>query len=100
MPLAPVGAQAGGVQPLGLSPGGDSDGVAGGDGGEGPTGEEGVSQVSGLLGVVSPSLLWGQVGGARGRALQVPYTTVSQGGVNMPGVSSPGAAVDSGAELH
>ena len=45
--------------------------------------------------VVSPALLRGQAGGARGRALQVS-STVSQGGVNTPVVPAPGAAVDSG----
>ena len=45
LPLTPVGAQAGGEKPLGLSPGGDGDRGAGGAGGEGPAGEEGVGQV-------------------------------------------------------
>ena len=87
LPLAPVGAPAGGVQPLGLSPGADGDGGAGGEGGKGQAGEERVGQ-PGLAVVVSPSLLRGQCGGARGRALQVS-STVSQGGVNAPGVTAP-----------
>ena len=92
LPLhTPVGAQAVRVQPLGLSPGGHGDGGAGGEGGEGQAGEEGL-WLHGLANVVSPALLRGQAGGARGRALQVS-SSVSQGGVNIPGVPAPGAAV-------
>ena len=95
LPLhTPVGAKVGGVQPLGLSPGADGDGGAGGEGGEGQAGEEGVGQPSGLLSVVSPALLRGQAGGARGRALQTS-STLSQDVADTPGVSDPGAAVDS-----
>ena len=84
----PVGAQAVGVLPLGLSPGGDGDGGAGGEGGEGQAGVERVGQVTVLLSVVSPALLRGQAGGARGRALQVS-SSGSQIGVNAPGVFAP-----------
>ena len=91
VPVTPVGAQAVRVPPLGLSPGGDGDGGAGGEGGEGQAGEEGVGQVF-LAVVVSPALLRGQAGGARGRALQASCTA-SQVVVNIPGVPAPGAAV-------
>ena len=95
LPLTPVGAQAGGVQPLGLSPGGDGDRAAGGEGGEGQAGEERVG-LPGLAGDgVSPALLRGQAGGARGRALQGSFT-VSQGVADTPGVPAPGTAVESG----
>ena len=91
LPITPVGAQAGGVQPLGLSPGGHGDGGAGGEGGEGQAGEEGVG-LPGLASVVSPALLRGQAGGARGRALQ-GSSTVSQGVADIPLIPAPGAAV-------
>ena len=92
--LTPVDAQAGGVQSLGLSLGGDGDGGTRGNGGQGPAGEERVRE-PGLVGVVSPSLLRGQGGGDRGRALQVSYTVV-QGGADTPIAPAPDAAVYSG----
>ena len=88
LPLTPVGAQAGGLPPLGLSPGADGDRGAEGAGGQGPAGEEGVRQ-EGLAVVVSPSLAHG---GARGWALQVS-SAISHCVAYTPDIPAPGEEV-------